>query len=70
HAIRGRLLAELASDYAALRATQERLRIATDNVASLDATRRLTEQSNRRGLGTSVAVAQARAALQLAQAML
>ncbi|WP_241302583.1 efflux transporter outer membrane subunit [Burkholderia stabilis] len=70
HAILVSLLAELASDYAALRATQERLRIATDNVASLDATRRLTERSNRRGLGTSFAVAQARAELQLAQAAL
>ena len=70
HAILVSLLAELASDYAELRATQERLRIATDNVASLDATRRLTEQSNRRGLGTSFAVAQARAELQLAQATL
>ncbi|KVL11275.1 efflux transporter outer membrane subunit [Burkholderia cepacia] len=68
HAILVSLLAELASDYAELRATQERLRLATDNVASLDATRQLTERSNRRGLGTSFAVAQARAELQLAQA--
>ncbi|MGS0894296.1 efflux transporter outer membrane subunit [Burkholderia stagnalis] len=70
HAILVSLLAELASDYAELRATQARLRIATDNVASLDATRQLTERSNRRGLGTSFAVAQARAELQLAQAAL
>ncbi|TCW82732.1 RND transporter [Burkholderia sp. SRS-46] len=70
HAILVSLLAELASDYAELRATQARLRIATDNVASLDATRRLTERSERHGLGTSFEVAQARAELELAQAAL
>ncbi|RQR61976.1 RND transporter [Burkholderia sp. Bp9125] len=70
HAILVSLLAELASDYAALRATQARLRIATDNVASLDATRRLTERSERHGLGTSFEVAQAHAELELAQAAL
>ncbi|AIO70726.1 efflux transporter outer membrane subunit [Burkholderia oklahomensis] len=70
HAILVSLLAELASDYAELRASQARLQIATDNVASLDATRRLTERSERRGLGTSFEVAQARAELELAQAAL
>ncbi|KVM76696.1 efflux transporter outer membrane subunit [Burkholderia stagnalis] len=70
HAILVSLLAELASDYAALRATQARLRIATDNVASLDATRRLTERSEQHGLGTSFEVAQAHAELELAQAAL
>ncbi|AOK27590.1 RND transporter [Burkholderia ubonensis] len=70
HAVLVSLLAELASDYAELRATQARLQIAADNVASLDATRRLTERSERHGLGTSFEVAQARAELELAQAVL
>ncbi|AOJ82917.1 RND transporter [Burkholderia savannae] len=64
------LVSELASDYAELRASQARLRLAADNVASLDATLRLTERAQRRGLGTSFEVAQARAELELAQAAL
>ncbi|HEY1414195.1 MAG TPA: efflux transporter outer membrane subunit [Rhodopila sp.] len=60
------LLAELATDYATLRASQERLSIADRNVAAARASLELTEQSFTRGLGNSLDVAQAQAQLQTA----
>jgi outer membrane protein, multidrug efflux system len=58
------LLAELATDYATLRASQQRLSIATRNVTSARSSVELTEQSFARGLGTNLDVAQAQAQLQ------
>jgi NodT family efflux transporter outer membrane factor (OMF) lipoprotein len=58
------LLAELATDYAALRASQQRLAIAGRNVTAARRSVELTEQSLSRGIGDNVAVAQAQAQLQ------
>ena len=58
------LLAELAIDYATLRASQERLSIADRNVAAARTSVELTEQSFARGLGNNLDVAQAQAQLQ------
>jgi NodT family efflux transporter outer membrane factor (OMF) lipoprotein len=58
------LLAELATDYATLRASQERLSIASRNVAAARTSLELTEQSFVRGLGSNLDVAQAQAQLQ------
>jgi NodT family efflux transporter outer membrane factor (OMF) lipoprotein len=60
------LLAELATDYATLRASQERLAIADRNVTAARASLDLTQQSFTRGLGNDLEVAQAQAQLQLA----
>ena len=58
------LLAELAIDYATLRASQERLSIADRNVAAARSSLELTEESFARGLGSNLDVAQAQAQLQ------
>jgi NodT family efflux transporter outer membrane factor (OMF) lipoprotein len=58
------LLAELATDYATLRASQERLSIADRNVAGARTSVELTQQSFARGLGNNLDVAQAQAQLQ------
>jgi NodT family efflux transporter outer membrane factor (OMF) lipoprotein len=58
------LLAELAIDYATLRASQERLSITDRNVAAARSSLELTEQSFARGLGSNLDVAQAQALLQ------
>jgi NodT family efflux transporter outer membrane factor (OMF) lipoprotein len=58
------LLAELATDYATLRASQERLSIADRNVAAARRSLDLTQQSFGRGLGNTLDVAQAEAQLQ------
>jgi NodT family efflux transporter outer membrane factor (OMF) lipoprotein len=58
------LLAELATDYATLRASQERLAIADRNVAAARKSLDLTQQSFGRGIGNDLAVAQAQAQLQ------
>jgi outer membrane protein, multidrug efflux system len=58
------LLAELATDYATLRASQERLSIADRNVDAARRSVELTEQSFARGLGSNLDVAQAQAQLQ------
>jgi NodT family efflux transporter outer membrane factor (OMF) lipoprotein len=58
------LLAELATDYATLRASQERLSIADRNVAAARRSLDLTQQSFGRGLGNNLDVAQAEAQLQ------
>lgn len=68
HALRISLLAELAADYAALRATQQRAAIARDNVATLAAAERLAARAASHGLGTATDVAQARAERELAEA--
>lgn len=60
------LLAELATDYATLRASQERLSIADRNVIAARTSVELTERSLARGLGTDLDVAQAQAQLQTA----
>jgi NodT family efflux transporter outer membrane factor (OMF) lipoprotein len=60
------LLAELATDYASLRASQERLAIANRNVTAARASLDLTQRSFTRGLGNDLEVAQAQAQLQLA----
>ena len=67
-ALRISLLAELAADYAALRATQQRTAIARDNVATLAAAEQLAARAARHGLGTTADVAQARAERELAEA--
>ncbi len=69
-ALRTSLLAELATDYAALRATQQRAIIARDNAATLAAAEQLAARAFRHGLGTAADVAQARAERELAQARL
>jgi NodT family efflux transporter outer membrane factor (OMF) lipoprotein len=58
------LLAELATAYATLRASQERLTIADRNVTAARTSVELTEQSFARGLGNNLDVAQAQAQLQ------
>jgi NodT family efflux transporter outer membrane factor (OMF) lipoprotein len=58
------LLAELATDYASLRASQERLSIANRNVSSARQSLNLTQQGFGRGLDNDLAVAQAEAQLQ------
>jgi NodT family efflux transporter outer membrane factor (OMF) lipoprotein len=58
------LLAELATDYATLRASQERLAIADQNVTAARRSVDLTEQSFARGIGNNLEVAQAQAQLQ------
>ena len=70
HGVMVSLLAELASNYAQLRASQARLLIAEDDVANLQASERLTEQALGHGLGTRQEVAQARAERESAQARL
>lgn len=60
------LLAELATDYATLRASQERLSIADRNVAAARTSVELTETSFDRGLGNNLDVAQAQAQFQTA----
>ncbi|HEV2675010.1 MAG TPA: efflux transporter outer membrane subunit [Aliidongia sp.] len=55
------LLAELASDYASLRASQLRLSIAVRNIEASRRAFDLTQQEFQRGLGTDLEVAQARA---------
>ncbi|VVE48796.1 RND transporter [Pandoraea capi] len=67
-AIRVSLLAELAADYATLRTTQVRMRIAQDNIRTLLEGERLAQRAFAQGLGTSAEVAQARAERELAQA--
>lgn len=62
------LLAELAADYAELRARQLRLNIARDNVRTLREVEQLAERALRRGLGASADVMQARAEREMAQA--
>lgn len=69
-AVRIGLLAELASDYAQLRAAQQRMVIAQDNVANLAASQQLAERAFQHGLGTDFEVAQARAEREAAQARL
>ncbi len=64
------LLAELATDYAALRATQLRTVIATRNVDTARHALDLTTTEYARGLTTSLAVAQARAQMEAVQANL
>jgi NodT family efflux transporter outer membrane factor (OMF) lipoprotein len=58
------LLAELATDYATLRASQERLAIAERNVTAARRSVDLTQQSFARGIGNNLEVAQAQAQLQ------
>jgi NodT family efflux transporter outer membrane factor (OMF) lipoprotein len=58
------LLAELATDYATLRASQQHLAIADRNVTAARRSVELTEQSFARGIGNNLAVAQAQAQLQ------
>jgi NodT family efflux transporter outer membrane factor (OMF) lipoprotein len=58
------LLAELATDYTTLRASQQRLAIADRNVTAARRSVKLTEQSFARGIGNNLEVAQARAQLQ------
>jgi NodT family efflux transporter outer membrane factor (OMF) lipoprotein len=58
------LLAEIATDYATLRASQERLAIADRNVTAARRSVELTEQSFARGIGNNLDVAQAQAQLQ------
>jgi NodT family efflux transporter outer membrane factor (OMF) lipoprotein len=55
------LLAELAGDYASLRASQLRLDIALRNIEASKRAYDLTQQEFQRGLGTDLEVAQARA---------
>ncbi|HWK45245.1 MAG TPA: efflux transporter outer membrane subunit [Stellaceae bacterium] len=55
------LLAEVASDYAGLRASQLRLAIADHNIAAAQQALDLTELQLQRGLGTELEVAQAKA---------
>lgn len=69
-ALRVSLLAELASSYVALRSARERQGIARDTVQALAVAQGLAERSYRRGLGTAVEVAQARAERELAEASL
>jgi len=68
HALRVSLMAEVAASYATLRATQERVLIARDNIASLAAAQHLAETACRHGLGTTVEVSQARAERELGEA--
>ena len=62
------LLAELATDYATLRATQQRVAIAQKNVAVAERALDLTSTSFARGLTTDLAVTQARSRLESVQA--
>ncbi|WZB76822.1 TolC family protein [Achromobacter insuavis] len=68
HALRISLLAELAGDYAALRATQARGAIARDNIATLTAAERLAQRAATHGLGTRAEASQARAERESAEA--
>ena len=58
------LLAEIATDYATLRASQARLAIAERNVTAATRSLELTQQSFTRGLGTDLDVARAQAQLE------
>jgi outer membrane protein, multidrug efflux system len=69
-ALQASLVAELVADYAGLRATQHRLSIARDEVATLIDVERLAEQAHRSGLGTLADAALARAERATAQARL
>ncbi|MEN5118697.1 efflux transporter outer membrane subunit [Luteimonas sp. TWI662] len=69
-ALQASLVAELVTDYVGLRATQIRLSIARDELATLIDSARLAEQAHRSGLGTLADVAQARAERATAQARL
>ncbi len=62
------LVAELVSNYAALRATQTRLAISHDSIHTLVDAERLAEQAYRMGLGTLADVMQARAERETAEA--
>ena len=62
------LLAEVAGDYASLRASQLRLAIALRNIEAARRALDLTQQEFQRGLGTDLAVAQARAQLNTVRA--
>ncbi len=62
------LIAELVSNYAGLRATQQRLTIAHDNIRTLLESERLVEQAHHRGMGTLADVMQARAERKTAEA--
>ncbi|HEX7815004.1 efflux transporter outer membrane subunit [Dyella sp.] len=68
HALQVSLLAELATDYSALRTAQARLLIANDNIRNLREGEALAERAWRRGLGSSAELAQARAEREAAQA--
>ncbi|MDR5826204.1 efflux transporter outer membrane subunit [Caballeronia sp. LZ043] len=70
HAVLVSLLAELASEYAALRATQLRTQIAQGNVEILTLSKQFAERAFQRGVRSSVEVAQARTELDLADAKL
>lgn len=67
-ALQASLAAELVSSYAGLRATQQRLGIARDNIRTLVDTERLAGQAHRMGLGTLADVMQARAERETAEA--
>ncbi|TWB54297.1 efflux transporter outer membrane subunit [Nitrospirillum viridazoti] len=62
------LLAEVATDYARLRAAQLRLTIARDNIAVASKALDLAQRAYQRGLGTVLDVAQARTQLETVQA--
>ncbi len=64
------LLAEIASDYAGLRADQLRLDIARRNITSSEKSVDLTQQELSRGIGTDLEVAQAKSQLETVQATL
>lgn len=68
HALQVSLLAELVTDYAALRTAQARAAIAQDNIRNLREGERLAELARQRGLGTLTEVAQARAEREAAEA--
>ncbi|MGO3742714.1 MAG: efflux transporter outer membrane subunit [Kerstersia sp.] len=69
HALQVSLLAELVSHYAALRAAQQRLEIAHDNLRALAGAERLAEQRYQHGLGSQADVMQARAERETAAAL-
>ncbi|ELN2735811.1 efflux transporter outer membrane subunit [Pluralibacter gergoviae] len=62
------LLAEVASDYAVLRTTQQRMTILNDTLRSLSITESLTMKARERGLGTQLEVDQARSEREINEA--
>lgn len=62
------LVAEVVSDYVGLRAAQQRLLIAHDNIRTLVEAEHLAEQAQRSGLGAPADVTQARAEREMAEA--
>jgi NodT family efflux transporter outer membrane factor (OMF) lipoprotein len=64
------LLAEVAADYAALRAAQDRLAIAEDNVRTAQQVVSLAAQEESQGIGTTLGTVQARAQLEQTQSTL